>query len=326
MRWHAHYHTSGTGHIYQGRFKSFPIEADDHLLRVLRYVERNALRANLVKRAQDWRWSSLWRRCSGDAALRESLADWPVAEPKDWVRHVNQAETDAELEALRRSVMRSQPYGSEAWTLADRQAAGLGIHATAAGPAEKGDRPDSKMSRVPFSSPWLEMMREVPMSNPSDLYHAFDEGDFPTIDALAARHGVNWITESDKWNLLHRALLSVTRAPNPAVIRHLIDLGVDVNAKDRRLWSPLHFAARTKSSQAVKLLIDAGAEIDPANDEGVTPLHQSLLENPWNLEIMEMLLAAGAEPTDMARNFINAVADPEKDALLGLLAKYKKGK
>jgi REP element-mobilizing transposase RayT len=54
MRWHTHYHTTGTGHLYQNRFKSFPIEADDHLYTVLRYVERNALRANLVKRAEDW--------------------------------------------------------------------------------------------------------------------------------------------------------------------------------------------------------------------------------------------------------------------------------
>jgi hypothetical protein len=59
---HAHRHTTGYGHIYQGRFKSFPIEEDESLLKVLRYVERNALRANLVERAQDWRWSSLWRR------------------------------------------------------------------------------------------------------------------------------------------------------------------------------------------------------------------------------------------------------------------------
>jgi putative transposase len=46
MRWHAHHHTAGTGHLYQGRFKSFPIEEDGHLLSVVRYVERNPLRAN----------------------------------------------------------------------------------------------------------------------------------------------------------------------------------------------------------------------------------------------------------------------------------------
>jgi putative transposase len=59
MRWHVHFHSAGSGHLYQGRFKSFPIQPDDHLYTVLRYVERNALRARLVKRAEDWRWSSL---------------------------------------------------------------------------------------------------------------------------------------------------------------------------------------------------------------------------------------------------------------------------
>ena len=43
QRLHAHRHTTGYGHIYQGRFKSFPIEQDQSLLNVLRYVERNAL-------------------------------------------------------------------------------------------------------------------------------------------------------------------------------------------------------------------------------------------------------------------------------------------
>ena len=58
QRWHAHYHSAGTGHLYQGRFKSFPVQEDDHYFTVCRYVERNPLRANLVKRAEDWQWSS----------------------------------------------------------------------------------------------------------------------------------------------------------------------------------------------------------------------------------------------------------------------------
>jgi len=115
MRWHAHHHTSGTGHLYQGRFKSFPIESDEHLYRVLRYVERNGLRANLVDRAEDWRWSSLWARESGDTAARTLLCDWPEPVPCDWPRHVNKPQTDAELAGLRRSVARGDPHGSEKW-------------------------------------------------------------------------------------------------------------------------------------------------------------------------------------------------------------------
>src|SRR5208283_5511707 len=66
QRWHAQRQTSGTGHLYQGRFKSFPVESDEHLYTVLRYVERNPVRANLVERAEDWRWSSLGRYAKGD--------------------------------------------------------------------------------------------------------------------------------------------------------------------------------------------------------------------------------------------------------------------
>ena len=61
QRWHAHRHSAGTGHVYQGRFKSFPVQEDEHFYTVCRYVERNALRANLVSQAEQWRWSSLSR-------------------------------------------------------------------------------------------------------------------------------------------------------------------------------------------------------------------------------------------------------------------------
>ena len=77
QRWHAHRQTSGSGPVYQGRFKSFPVQADEHFLTVARYVERNALRAKLVKRAEQWQWSSLWRWAQGDRELVAFLSDWP---------------------------------------------------------------------------------------------------------------------------------------------------------------------------------------------------------------------------------------------------------
>ena len=100
QRYHAHYHTSGEGPLYQGRFKSFPIQEDEHFLTVLRYVERNPLRAGLVQQAEDWRWSSLWqRRQRGPQPLIE---EGPVPLPRSWRAHVNAVQTEAELEALRR--------------------------------------------------------------------------------------------------------------------------------------------------------------------------------------------------------------------------------
>ena len=115
QRWHAHRKTAGTGPVYQGRFKSFPVQTDEHFLTVVRYVERNAIRAKLVSRAEDWRWGSLWRRTQGDPELSAWLRDWPIERPRDWVARVNRPQTALELESLRLSVQRGRPFGEEAW-------------------------------------------------------------------------------------------------------------------------------------------------------------------------------------------------------------------
>ena len=128
QRWHAHRASAGSGHLYQGRFKSFIVANDDHLLTVCRYVERNALRANLVKRAEHWRWGSLWRYYAGDAKPRALLTDWPVARPRNWVEQVNRPQNAAELAVLRTSVNRGAPFGSPAWV--HRTVARLGLEST----------------------------------------------------------------------------------------------------------------------------------------------------------------------------------------------------
>jgi putative transposase len=127
MRWHTYYHTLGTGHVYQGRFKAFPVQEDDYPYAVLRYVERNALRAGLGGRAEDWRWGSLARRLSGRDP-RDRLTDWPVRVPADWAGYVNAPQTAAEVDAVRRAVARGCPYGSEDWQRAT--AAGLDLGST----------------------------------------------------------------------------------------------------------------------------------------------------------------------------------------------------
>jgi putative transposase len=110
-RYHQHYHSCG--HVWQGRYRSFPIQEDDHLLTVHRYIERNPVRAGLVERAEDWLWSSA-------AARRENqpvLDPGPVPRPVQWLRYVNQAQTEAEVERLRECLRRRRPFGDEAWTV-----------------------------------------------------------------------------------------------------------------------------------------------------------------------------------------------------------------
>jgi len=128
QRWHAHRHSTGNGHLYQGRFKSFPVQDDEHFLAVCRYVERNALRANLVRRAEDWRWGSLHRWLRGSDQEKTLLAAWPLPRLPGWVEEVNAPPTEVELEALQRSVNRSCPFGEEAWC--DSVVAKFGLEST----------------------------------------------------------------------------------------------------------------------------------------------------------------------------------------------------
>ena len=114
-RWHRHRHSEGLGHLYQGTYKSFPVQDDRHFSTVARYVERNPLRAKLVAKAEDWQWGSLWRREQGDEAQRELLTEWPVRRRNDWLDWVNLAQTDKELSLLRESIRRGRPFGSAAW-------------------------------------------------------------------------------------------------------------------------------------------------------------------------------------------------------------------
>ncbi|SIO67652.1 putative transposase [Singulisphaera sp. GP187] len=110
-RYHRHYGT--TGHVWQGRFKAFPVQDDGHLVTVLRYVERNALRAELVARAEDWKWSSLpgWQR--GDPWLWKGEVS---VRDEGWLERVNEPLSVGDLERLRHSVSRGRPYGGESWT------------------------------------------------------------------------------------------------------------------------------------------------------------------------------------------------------------------
>lgn len=112
QRHRARYKT--TGRIWQGRYKSFPIQADGYLLAVLRYVERNPVRASLVSHAVEWRWSSAVER-SQSVEQGELLAPSPVPLPSPWLDWVDLPMTGAELASIRRCAKRDRPLGDSEW-------------------------------------------------------------------------------------------------------------------------------------------------------------------------------------------------------------------
>ncbi|MDQ3438779.1 MAG: transposase [Planctomycetota bacterium] len=127
-RWTEHRQRVGWGSVYQGRYKSFAVQDDAHLSTVLRYVERNPLRARLVRRAEAWRWSSLGQLVvPGDPQPPAiPIADWPVARRRDWVAWVNRPQMPKDEAAVLRSLTHDRPCGSETWTAKIERRLGLG--------------------------------------------------------------------------------------------------------------------------------------------------------------------------------------------------------
>lgn len=122
-RWRNARGNAGRGALYQGRFKAVAVQDDQHFLCVCRYVERNPLKARLIGRAEDWRWSSASQHapCSG----RPSLAEWPVPKPPDWRDLVNVPDPSRIVTELRRALQTGMPFGSDAWQARTLEALGL---------------------------------------------------------------------------------------------------------------------------------------------------------------------------------------------------------
>jgi putative transposase len=138
QRVHSNKKTIGHGHLYQGRYKSFLCQDDSYFLQLVRYVERNALRAGLVKKAQDWRWSSVWRREYGTKEQKKLLSQWPVEMPMNYSKLLNLPQSEKEENSIRNSMIRGSPYGGDSWVGGVIKKFGLEITMRKRGRPKKG--------------------------------------------------------------------------------------------------------------------------------------------------------------------------------------------
>ncbi len=135
-----------TGHVLQGRFKSFPIQEDDHLLTVMRYVERNPVEAGLTTRARDWAWSSAGQRGRSTGFLDVS----PVPLGDGWANYVDSPQTRDERNRVRQSILRGAPLGGPRWQRETAEALGLSSTLRPRGRPRKSA--DEKRGLSPFFS------------------------------------------------------------------------------------------------------------------------------------------------------------------------------
>jgi putative transposase len=126
-RWHAKPRRSGTGGLYERRFKSFPIQ-DESLIEVMQFVESHPQRAGLVESSKDWRWSSARHRGESEAGKTSFLSSPPVPLPVDWEHRINLPTSAALVEQICLCIGRGRPYGAPEWV--ERTAKRIGLEST----------------------------------------------------------------------------------------------------------------------------------------------------------------------------------------------------
>ncbi len=114
-RVHVKTKTIGHGPLYQGRYKSFLVDSDKYFLTLLKYVERNPVRAKLTESCEDWKWGSAYRRKVGESVEEQILDSSPVPLPSNYKEWINTSDVEENLDSIRTSINKGVPYGREAW-------------------------------------------------------------------------------------------------------------------------------------------------------------------------------------------------------------------
>ncbi len=102
-----------SGHLWQGRYKSFIVQEDTYLLVLLKYVEANPLRAKIVKDSIKYKYSSAYKRVK---KIEDNLINTPPIEiPNNWHEFINKSENKTDIDSIRNSITRQAPLGDENW-------------------------------------------------------------------------------------------------------------------------------------------------------------------------------------------------------------------
>ena len=111
-----------SGHLWQGRYKSFIVQEDNYLLKLLKYVEANPLRAKIVKDAIKYKYSSAYNRINN---IKDIIDTLPIDLPNDWYIYINEKENKVDIDSIRNCINRQAPLGDLPWQEKVAKAHGL---------------------------------------------------------------------------------------------------------------------------------------------------------------------------------------------------------
>jgi putative transposase len=135
-----------TGHLFQACFASAVMD-EEHLMAALRYVSLNPVRAKLVKRAEDWRWSSVRAHLKG---INDGLTTVQPALDRvpDFASLLKEEPPEDLFDALRRAELTGRPLGGTAFLTRLEKRLGRTLRPQKRGPKPKTEKGGKKGKRT----------------------------------------------------------------------------------------------------------------------------------------------------------------------------------
>ena len=164
------------------------------------------------------------------------------------------------------------------------------------------------------------------------LFCALDDNELENAKLLVTQGAeVHRITPVESWSLLHKIMMEtdVTQPAPIECLKFLIEQGLDVNGIHYGGYTPLIYAARRKSAESIRVLLENGATktVNHKNESGVAPLQMAMGTKPYDYDSIKTLLEFGADPdlpnragNTPRRKLDIAVGIPE--GIKALFAKY----
>lgn len=122
------------------------------------------------------------------------------------------------------------------------------------------------------------------------LYALLNESNYEKINAFLQKYGLDSVDRDGR-----TFLMSAIVEGKEKIVNYLVNIGCNVNTKDKAGLTALHFAAIYDRYTIVKGLITHGAEIDAVDYIGNTPLWRAIMENSNETSTIRYLLENGAD-------------------------------
>ena len=133
------------------------------------------------------------------------------------------------------------------------------------------------------------------------LHELLSNGDLKEIEKFLYKYGINSVDRDGRTLLM----TAVTERKNE-IVKLIIEAGGDVNAQDYQGLSALHFAAFCDNDTAARMLLDAGADINGKDEQGNTPMWRLVMKNGKNSKCYNVFLEKGADVDEKNNHGVSA--------------------